>query len=401
MEIHGGDRLLGQYVSYAYTGMIYRALSTSNGEILDHDRFTFRLHDFFDAPSIIGVASLAIISRLSALTTQSQNDPSWICTEDVASRINLYAQDSATGPRDVSIIFSAVPQHGSLLRWGNHDALSPGDTLDSNCTDNICVSSVKYLPEKNYFNSPISKWNEEVGVGSFENDKFSFYAIANHNGEYSSEVVQEIQVINSNDPSSIGCPEEEQNVRAVGAGIYASGAFVPLDRKVVTGIFIVDPDEGLDIVKIRVSARHGLLSLHDEHIHLLDFISLVYCYEGDASQCSGSGTSDRELIFFAEPSYAQMALDGMVYQSMVSNIVDSINITVFDGANGDCLDEAKFKPGSIREGCLRNSCAFNVAVGGHDLDLQQTPNNHLSVQVWISGGISVCVVACITFKWFV
>lgn len=395
VEIERGHRQLGQFVSYMYTGNVSRAFNTSSEEMLVHDKISYRLYDSISV-STLGIASLAITSRLKAVTAQSRNDSSWICVEDIESRIFLYAEDTAESPRDVTIVLAAVPERGSLLRIGTNATLAPGDTLRTTCTDLlVCVSSVTYAPAKDYFNWPTSKWNGEWVSGEGGTEYFSFFAVAHDTGEYSNEVVQEIQVTNSNDPSGLWCPTQSHSVQAVGIGVYSSStSFVPLDRVVVLGVSIVDPDNGVDIVKVKVSTLFGLLSLNLDHIDLLDFNSANYCYEGETSQCFGSGTSDRDMVFFSEPRHAQTALDGMVYQSVASNVRDEVNITIFDGVNGDCLGEDKFQPGSVREACWRASCRFHVTVGGHSDPIGTVPNSGISVQVWMSLIIGLGVLFC-------
>lgn len=406
VEVKSGDRLSGQYVSYAYTDNVTRTFDTSSEGILANDSFTYYLDDSYGAWSTLGTASLAIISRLAAVTAQSRNDSSWICVEDTKNAINVYAQDSVTSRRNVSIVISLVPEHGSLLSVTTNSTLMPGDALDMNCTDTnymgyiSCVSSLIYLPNRNYFNSPTSKWNgDEVG-GTLATEIFSFYAVASNNGEYSNEAVQDIRVINSNDPSVLQCPKQVQHVQAVGTSIYARGAsFIPLDSTAIRGISIADLDKGVDVVKVKLFATFGLLSLNESYVALLDFNSAAFCYEADDPQCVGSGDGDRELIFFAEPSHAQMALNGMAYQSLISNVVDTINIIVLDGANGDCLSETKFSSGSVREGCWQASCQVDIIVGSRQLALD-VPSNNLSAEVWVSVGVGLCVLAFMACRHF-
>lgn len=395
VKLELGHRQLGQFVSYIYTGNGSRAFNTSSEEMLVRDSLSYRLYDSIGV-STPGTASLTITSRLKAVTAQSRNDSSWICVEDIESRIFLYAEDTAESPREVTIVVTVVPERGSLLRIDTNATLVPGDTLGATCSEPpACVLSVIYLPKKDYFNWPTSKWNGEGVSGSGRTEYFSFYAVANDNREYSNEVVQEIQVTNSNDPSDLWCPTEPHNVQAVGISVYSSSTnFVPLDRIVIRGFSIVDPDNGVDIVKVDVSTVFGLLSLNLDHVGLLDFNSATHCYDGEISRCFGSGTNDRDLVFFAEPRHARMALDGMVYQSVVSNVRDQVNVTIFDGINGDCLGEGKFQPGSVREGCWRASCQFHVTVGGHSDPLETVLYSGMSVQVWMSLIIGVCVLFC-------
>lgn len=396
VELERGHRQLGQFVSYIYTGNVSRAFNTSSEDMLVHDKLSYRLYDSFSV-STLGVVSLTITSRLKAITAQSRNDSSWICVEDIECRGFVYAQDTAESPRDVTIVLTAVPERGSLLRIDTNATLAPGDTIGTTCTTPpVCVSTVIYLPEQDYFNWPTSKWNGEGVSESGGAEYFSYFAVASDNREYSNEVVQEIQVTNSNDPSSLWCPTQQQNVRALGISVYSSStSFIPLDRIVIRGFSIVDPDNGVDIVKVKVSTLFGLLSLNLDHIGLLDFNSAKYCYEGGISQCFGSGTSDRDLVFIAEPRHAQMALDGMVYQSVVSSVRDQINITILDGINGDCLSQGKAPPGSVREKCWRASCQFHVTVGGYSEPLGTAmPNSVISIQVWMSLMIGLCVLFC-------
>lgn len=221
MVIQCGHPLLGQFASYTYTGNMSRAFNTSAEEMVIYDTFSFRLFDSFGAFSTLGAASLAITSRLKAVTAQSRNDSSWNCVEDVESRIHLYALDTAESRRNVAIVLTAVPIQGSLLRVDANKTLEPGDTLETTCLEpTICVSSVRYLPSRDYFNSPTSKWNGDAVNRSDGAEFFSFYAVADDNREYSNEVVQEIQVTNSNDPSDLKCPRQPFNVQAVGISVH-------------------------------------------------------------------------------------------------------------------------------------------------------------------------------------
>lgn len=382
-------------MSYVYTGNVSRAFNASSEEMLVHDKFSYRLYDSLSV-STLGTVSIAVTGRLKAVTAESRNDSSSVCVEDSESRIFLYAEDTAETPRDLSLVLTVVPERGSLLRIDTNATLVPGDALGSTCTEPpACVSSVRYVPQKDYFNWPTSKWNGAGVSGSGGAENFSFFAVANDNSEFSNEVVQEIRVMNSNDPSGLWCPTQPQKVEAVGISVYSSSTgFVPHDRIVIRGVSIVDPDHGVDIVKVKVSTLFGLVSLNLDHIGLLDFNSASYCYDGATSQCFGSGTSEKDLVFFAEPRYAQMALDGMVYQSLVSNVRDNINVTIFDGVNGDCLGEGKFQSGSVREKCWRASCQMYVSVGGHSDPIVTVPNSGVSIQMWISLIIGLCVLVC-------
>lgn len=397
MEIQSGDRLSGQFLSYVYTGNTSRAINTPYEEMLIGDRISFRLYDSLGALSIIGITSLAITSRLRAVPTQSRNDSSWICVEDMESQIFVYAEDTFESRRNVTIVITAVPIHGSLLRIDAHNStsLNVGDTLRTTCAElPTCVTSVRYRSNNNFFNSPILTWNGDAIQGGGNSESFSFYALASDNGEFSNEIVQDVQVTNVNDPSGLQCPTQLHHVQAVGISSFAGEGFVPLDEISIHGISITDPDNSVDIVKVVISTTFGFLTLNKNFMGLLDFNSVEYCYEGEISQCVGSGTSDRSLIFIAEPRHAQVALNGMMYQSVTSNVVDDIDITILDGADGDCLSKDKLQAGSLRYKCWRESCRFQIVVAGRD-SLGPVLNMDVSAQIWVSVILGLCVLLCL------
>lgn len=389
--VNGGDYLWGGQTSYVFTANTSLSGSASSRGFLVEDNFTFLLYDSLLASSIVGVVSLAVISGLEALSAQTQNDSSWVCLEDTASIVHVYAKTTADCPMNVMIVISALPSHGSLLRVNTSVALVSGDSLTTICASNLlCSSYVQYQPDVNVFTFPSSSWDGDPVGASSGMESFMFFAVA-ENGEYSQETVQEIQVINVNDPSGIECPAQK-HVWAFGTSVYDGGKpFSPLDRIAVRGVSIVDPDEGVDIVKVSISTRYGLVSLNQDYLSLLDFSSVAYCYEDGVTRCSGSGVSDRELHFFATPAHAQLALDGLMYQSVASNVIDVINITILDGANGDCLSESKFLTDSIRNECWRVSCAFNISVQAHTADEEQLLSVDLPSPVWISAGVSISI----------
>lgn len=396
MRVNDGDRLAGQEVLYTYVGNVSRAFDPSLATFIVHDRFTFRLYDSFNASSIVGIASLTIVSGLQAITPQSLNDSSWICEEDGDCDIALYARDSTNRYSDLKIVISSVPVHGSLFREHGSKILVPGDLLRTNCSRHMCATSVMYVPKRNFFNFPAPKRSVDVVDGSSAAETFSFYAIARVGGEHSSEVMQEVQVRNTNDPSQVWCPQDELYVEAVGSSTYASDTeFNPLDRILIEGFEIADPDKGVHRVLIELSTSSGLVSLNRDYTDMLDFISVAYCHNGHTSQCSGTGISDSELAFFAAPSDAQMALNGMVYQSLDSNITDKIKLTVNDGTYGNCL-QPESDAHVVLNKCWRVSCTFNVTVGRRLHHFEDTSSN-VPIQIWASGGVSMIVLLFLAY----
>ena len=64
------------------------------------------------------------------------------------------------------------------------------------------------------------------------------------------------------------------------------------------------------------------------------------------------------------PSDIQAALNGLTIQSLTPNIVDTVNITIFDGANGNCISSASLSKTSYRPKCYTTSVTFQITVNG-------------------------------------
>ena len=389
--VNDGDRISGQLVSYVFKGNPSQDVDPSSGKFLIQDSFTFRLFDSFDAISTLGTASLTIVSGMKAVTAQSRNDSSWICDEDVESQVNVYVENVAATAGNVIVVISVVPKHGSLLMVSDNRALEAGSTVNTSCTTyDLCVLSLRYLPQKDFFNSPTQKWNGDAIRDNPQAEQFSFYALVRDTGEYSNVAVQDIQVINSNDPIEVHCPAQAYEVQPFGTNVYSDGSWFPLDRVYLSGISFVDPDEGVDVVKVKVSTTFGLLTLNSDYVGSLHFNSHAFCYEGKDLQCLGSGSSERELVFVADHINAANALNGMRYQSVASNVVDSVVITVFDGANGKCLSDELVSAGT----CWQVSCTISVTVAGRDASFGRVSIADLSFRLLASVSLTLTILAC-------
>ena len=73
------------------------------------------------------------------------------------------------------------------------------------------------------------------------------------------------------------------------------------------------------------------------------------------------------------PVDIEAAINGLIYKSVKSNIVDVINITLYDGQGGNCLDDSLLGTGSTRIGCLMTSVSFEITV----LDFQSLGNSNI------------------------
>ena len=65
------------------------------------------------------------------------------------------------------------------------------------------------------------------------------------------------------------------------------------------------------------------------------------------------------------PGDIQSALNGMTYVSTSASYMDIINITLYDGAGGLCLDNSQLGSSSVRVGCLVTTVSLRVNVLGY------------------------------------
>ncbi|CAM9477917.1 unnamed protein product [Chrysoparadoxa australica] len=68
------------------------------------------------------------------------------------------------------------------------------------------------------------------------------------------------------------------------------------------------------------------------------------------------------MVFLGTPDDVQKALGKLTYQSFVTNRIDTVTISIWDGAEGLCLAERKYRTFSLRQGCGTRSCSFDIGV---------------------------------------
>ena len=74
------------------------------------------------------------------------------------------------------------------------------------------------------------------------------------------------------------------------------------------------------------------------------------------------------------PSDVQAALNGLTVQSLTPNIVDTVNITIYDGEDGNCIPSSLMTKTSYRPKCYMTSVIFKITVNGFTSPEDQTGN---------------------------
>jgi len=230
-------------------------------------------------------------------------------------------------------------------------------------------------------------------------------------GAQSLPATQTVTVKNVNDPTALAFTV------AAGAGaaplqVYAVNG--PSDAAnpsvlTITGFAVSDPDLGVDPVKAVVTSSRGLVTLNPAHTAALDFNSQKYCLAGPSSArwtCRGDGTNDATMVFLGTPADVARALNGLTYLSVHPHTTDLLNVTLYDGAGGACLDNAQLGPGSVRVGCFVATVSVPVTVLGYaGVAAGRAPTatataslTALPVQVNVLGGLLCGVLALLTCK---
>lgn len=80
------------------------------------------------------------------------------------------------------------------------------------------------------------------------------------------------------------------------------------------------------------------------------------------------------LFLKGMPSDIQAALNGLTVQSLTPNIIDTVNITIYDGEDGNCIPEKLMTKTSYRPTCYMTSVIFKITVTGFKSPEDQTGN---------------------------
>jgi hypothetical protein len=337
----------------------------------------------------------------------------WDTIEDMDNTRVILATDKSITPRTLQFTILQTPTHGILLDPVNQLQLHPGDSL---MTTNRAVGSlagvpVIYRPDANYFNMPNQTWSGTPLDDTVNLDEFSYVIADTAVPTYRSIPANvKIRVLNVNDGSTPVCPMGPFTVNATDTKVSADDDGLPsYDRVYINGFQMVDLDRQVDVVRVNITAQHGMLTLNKQHRGEVDFTSNV-CYTSTSWYCVGSGVNDMSMVFIGTPSSVTAALNVLRYQSYESNYTDSITLTVYDGADaqqgdGDqCISATYQSTSSIRTSCMIASCAVSVLVRPQARDLPPVAaqgywNGYVSTQLWAILGVAGVLMLSLFSRW--
>lgn len=182
--------------------------------------------------------------------------------------------------------------------------------LDDNCTTVASLNAstyetgltVWYQGNEGFFTTPRVTWNgdallfnasslviSDTASGELEpaTQSFSYsFTTSSTSGlptVVSLAVVQEISIVNVNDPTTISFTYESRWLSQGSISVYPLGYVSDGSRDVtsiatINGFQLIDPDLGVDPIKVEISTIGGKLYLNEEFLQEVDFSTLKMCY---------------------------------------------------------------------------------------------------------------------------
>ena len=92
------------------------------------------------------------------------------------------------------------------------------------------------------------------------------------------------------------------------------------------------------------------------------------------------------------PANIESALNGLLFTSINYNTLDTVNITLYDGSGGSCLNNTLLGPGSYRPTCFITSATFQVqvlplnSVGTAQITSNSSASDSLSFKIKLIAG---------------
>ena len=399
----GGVELMTPFtVGYCFEAEENSILYTlsSGAAVIGKDQFSFGVVDSFNMPSNPGFVGLEILSRLESIREAdiplAAADFSENPIEGQLSNLTLFgrvhsASNFGAGRTTevLTVRIEEVPSQGVLidLTTGQHivsgDLMLTSPMIPLENYPGYYYLVIGFVPDVGIFTQPNVTWYGEGLTTNTSYITFSVVSLTDEKaiGALSGSMSQPIEIRNRNDatPFEFSFQSEENeaqgyfNVYAWGVtagsikgrrGSRSQGSTANTDNttghatyrsttvrlgNISTEAYIemndcfrlTDGDKGTDIIRAHVVSTNGkgLITLNTQHLKGVDFNSQTYCSSSGDWHCLGDGYNNVEMSFVGTPENISRALNGLQYLSLRPHHTDKINISLYDGASGSCLDE--------------------------------------------------------------
>lgn len=353
--ITNGQMLWSKYV--AYQPDVFSVASNMPGDqTLGRDSFTFKVFDSHWNYSVPATINVTVMTGVSALVDDGFL---WQCYEDMDNEVLLYGTAIDDSEGFLWFTITGVPHVGSLFDAATNRSVEVGSTLSTPAAYPYeHGTSVIYRPPRDFFTEPTTHWNgsqlsalDDVGSVSF----YTFLELGTA-AISSPESSQKLKVTNTNDNSTLNCTDQILSVRAMGAAMDDDETRP--DQVFIYNISVTEKDKGVDPIRVDLDVDKGYVSLNETQVARLEFSAV--CSATQDWTCDGNAFFEQNMVFIGAPEDVQNAFYGMRYFSYDSFTMDYIDITLYDGSQGDCLRE--FSTKSLRPTCAPSSCRMQINV---------------------------------------
>jgi hypothetical protein len=431
--VHGTDLRTPFTVGYCYSGAESEVEYTleGGGAVIGTDGFTFGVVGSSNVSSSAAVVRLQVLSQLEGVggganLTAASGRSAGLPVEGTLSNLTLFGKvifDVAlNSPAEIlTVRIVEDPKNGSLYDLATGHELIAGSVVSSagmeavDSEPGVFSITVGYESEPVFFTHPTAAWYGDPvhTVPPLDSISYEVITISNTTKRViavSSPVEQLIEVRNRNDPTEIEFTFQTTEDAARGyyevyawsatdsseAGVGrhqrmattrawrststtatttsdaptndAAGSYIAMDNTFT----LTDLDQGTDLIRAHVVSTNGqgLITLNTEFLNLVDFNSATYCSSSEHWVCDGDGYNEEEMVFLGTPRNISRVLNGLQYLSLTPHHTDWVNITLYDGAEGECLPEASLLHGrsadstTLRDECFVTSVAIEVRVMG-------------------------------------
>lgn len=351
-----GDVLWRQFVAYEHN-VTWLTSNLPAEQTVGSDAFSFKVFDSHSNYSVPAVINITVVTGVLALSKEDL----WKCYEDTDCDVRLFG--SAIDDNDGSLSVTVTGVNGSFFDPVTNGFIEVGYTLSNIITypyEN--GASVTYRSPTDFFTAPATEWNGTQLPPLSGSILISFYVSVELGSARisSTEVTQELKVVNVNDNSTIAC--EEGILQTQGSGIVDADLtfdYPRPDRLFIYNFSITEEDRGVDPIRVVVEVESGYLTLNETLKSRVSFE--LRCSGTRDWQCRGDGTNTRRMVFIGAPEDVQNVLNGMLFVSYERNEMDNMTVTIYDGFESDCIWE--FSTSSLRPACFSSSCSILIDVG--------------------------------------
>lgn len=394
--------LWGTSVAYVYTGPQNDTLLGLE-QYISLDDFEFEIIDSVSEDRAVdGLASLPATAKIYVKPVIYAVEKAIVTGfEATALTIPIFGTDLSESGRDLLVEIADTPLYGRLVDYITGAELKKGVVLSQSIhADRRGIYkqpvNVTYIGNPYYFSLPRSRVNGSMLMAA-RNDLFTYH-IKTVDNSYSPVAAQTVAIRNRNHATEVyfSYPSAEINkfdIFQLGSKSAEQGpASIQLN-----GFTILDNDQDTNYMRLSILTMGGIIDLNPAYVGFLAFNGLTYCDNLEWS-CKGSGVDDQKLHAVGTAFQIRNALNGLVFRSLLSDYIDIVNISIYDGAGGNCVSNRVLDNYTVQTGCHERTTSFSVHVHSAPYDFEDRDPELLTDQYfpiqYLFLAAFLCIICC-------